>query len=105
MADKKLDLAEIIELGLLQEINRTFLHPRGLVLALTPDSWTLYDYREDEAVGFEDLSTETVMRRANKSDALLDDQRQRRIQEFKVLGVKLGVDLVQPLGSVLDKHP
>lgn len=50
-----IDIKEFKELGLLQEINRRFLHPIGLALEVaydkeTGDMWLggIWDYRDDE---------------------------------------------------------
>lgn len=50
---KYMDLGEFKNLGYLQELNRQFLHPRGLALEMDVDdegNWSfggVWDYRED----------------------------------------------------------
>lgn len=51
---KKMDIREFRELGVLQELNRQFLHPVGLALEVSVDDETgeeslggVWDYRED----------------------------------------------------------
>jgi hypothetical protein len=52
-APRYLDVREFVELGLLQEVNRQFLHPLGLALevrAYPEEPWELggvWDYRDD----------------------------------------------------------
>lgn len=53
-AIKKMDAKEFRELGLLQEVNRRFLHPMGLALEIVVDDDTgehrfgeVWDYRDD----------------------------------------------------------
>ncbi len=52
---KRIDIKEFREMGLLQEINRQFLHPLGLALEVIIDEETeieslggIWDYREDD---------------------------------------------------------
>lgn len=59
---KRIDIAEFHRLGLLQEVNRLFFHPRGLALEVVadvgrpPDRFGgVRDYRDDpEGMGFAD---------------------------------------------------
>lgn len=59
---KRMDIKEFRELGLLQEINRRFLHPMGLALEVVIDDNTgestlggVWDYRDDpEGIVFVD---------------------------------------------------
>jgi hypothetical protein len=50
---KYMDIAEFRRLGLLQELNRTFLHPRGLALEVVQNEdgsealGGVWDYRDD----------------------------------------------------------
>lgn len=56
-----MEIAEFIRLGLLQEVNRLFLHPRGLALEVVIDKdgsarlGGIWDYRSDpEGMAFDD---------------------------------------------------
>jgi hypothetical protein len=58
---KYIDITEFRRLGLLQEVNRLFLHPRGLALEVVVDDdgterfGGVWDYRDDpEGMGFAD---------------------------------------------------
>jgi len=54
MKVKRIDIKEFREFGLLQEINRLFLHPLGLALEVVVEDdgserlGGIWDYREDE---------------------------------------------------------
>ncbi len=58
---KRMDIKEFVELGLLQEVNRQFFHPRGLALEVEIDDETdehslggVWDCRNDpEGIWFE----------------------------------------------------
>jgi hypothetical protein len=61
---KVLSLKDFVELGYLQELNRQFLHPRGLALAVIQDKdgtikfGEIWDARDDiEGWQFDDLNT------------------------------------------------
>jgi hypothetical protein len=85
---KEMSVAEFRRLGLLQEINRQFLHPRGLALEVLIDEVTrvetfgsVWDYRDDPegmiyADGVIDLS------KATSSQKLLEDKEQCRLETF-----------------------
>jgi hypothetical protein len=58
---KRIDIAEFRRLGLLQEVNRLFFHPRGLALEVVATDGEperlggIWDYRDDpEGMGFAD---------------------------------------------------
>ena len=65
---KTMSVKEFQSLGLLQELNRLFLHPRGLAMAVTIDDQfialgPIYDYRDEpEGVEFArgDIDTKAV---------------------------------------------
>jgi hypothetical protein len=78
-AIKHMSVEEFHELGLLQEINRLFLHPRGLALEVTKrEDGTMYvsgiwDYREDpEGILFADgvLAKPAAREKAKRVEAL-----------------------------------
>ena len=75
---KYLDISEFREFGLLQEINRTFFHPRGLALEVTLDDVGNYsisgiqDLREDpEGMTFANSPSRSKYESCQK---LLDDK-------------------------------
>lgn len=61
MANKRMSVTEFRELGLLQEVNRVFLHPKGLALEVVLDDdgaerfGQVWDWRDDpEGIVFAD---------------------------------------------------
>jgi len=79
---KWLDAKELKESGLLQEINRRFLHPIGLALAVSVDDETgeydiagLWDYRDDpEGIVFDGFDHEL----AEQVGDFIDDKHRTR---------------------------
>jgi hypothetical protein len=66
---KFLTVEEFVELGLLQEVNRLLLHPRGIALSVTKSDEGQYsfgqvwDYRDDpEGLIFGDVDADKVAR-------------------------------------------
>ena len=59
---KKIDIKEFVDVGYLQEINRTFLHPLGLALTVKIDKNNNYqidsilDFRDDDEGIYYDLA-------------------------------------------------
>lgn len=94
MKPKHMSIKEFRELGLLQEINRLFLHPMGLALATINDSGKerlsgVWDYRDDpEGLRFEEGII--CKDKADRVKALFESKRAERektlgshIQEIK----------------------
>lgn len=87
---KLMDIKEFVELGLLQEVNRLFFHPRGLALQVTvSDDGSKYrldgvwDYREDpEGICFGNLDPKVSNRKAVTVQQLLDSKAQFRQQNL-----------------------
>lgn len=80
---KKMTLKDFVELGFLQELNRQFLHPRGLALAVTKTDDNkyffdgIYDAREDpEGWAFEELDKE----KATKNAQVVEQEYQKRLK-------------------------
>lgn len=98
---KTISLKDFVEQGFLQELNRGFLHPHGLALAIeVNDEKTEYifkeiwDYRDDpEGMAFGDLSDDESKEKADRVYAELEKHREARIQLFG--------QLIQPIGSKL----
>ena len=75
MSIKRIDIAEFVEFGFLQELNRLFLHPMGMALEVATDRdgkktlSGIWDYRDDpEGVLFyrdSDIDVEMMMRVRN----------------------------------------
>lgn len=94
---KRIGAREFRELGLLQELNRLFLHPRGLALEVVIDGdqvefGGVWDYREDpEGIIFGDsmLDDDESRERAKRVSEMLEDHREAR---EKLLG-----SVVQPV--------
>lgn len=66
---KRIDIKEFREKGYLQELNRRFLHPLGLALEITIDSFGtenlggIWDYREDKEGIYYDISNSDIERK------------------------------------------
>ncbi len=76
-----MNIHEFIELGLLEEINRQFLHPLGLALEASgmPGDWKLgiLDFRHDpEGILFTTLDREKIA----KAQAFIEQQHRRRLE-------------------------
>lgn len=93
---KRIDIAEFRRLGLLQEVNRLFFHPRGLALEVVVDEdgsehfGGVWDYREDsEGMAFADNMLSPIS--ASFVQALLDNRLTARRKLFGTL------DGIQPV--------
>lgn len=98
---KTISVKEFAELGILQELNRQFLHPLGLALSVeTSDSgeWgfgPIWDYRDDlEGITFGGsvLNSESGRRKADYVASLRGSHEQRRIELFG--------SVIQPIPSL-----
>lgn len=85
---------EFQELGLLQEVNRQFLHPRGLAMAVTIDGdkvtfGPIYDYR-DEPEGVEFARGEIDPDKAERVQILKMERFAVRIAlpEMNIMGIQ-----------------
>ena len=85
---KRMTIKEFRELGLLQEVNRLFFHPRGLALEIVIDDETeemslggIWDYRDDpEGIFYgENMLDEDKARRVQK---LVDERTPIRIEKY-----------------------
>lgn len=86
---KRMDIKEFREMGLLAELNRTFLHPLGLALEIVIDDETgkeklggIWDYRDDPEgmlYGKEYFPTEKI----KKAQEFI---KQKHEQRMKTLG-------------------
>lgn len=84
---KRIDIKEFVDMGLLHELNRLFLHPIGLAMEVTVDDETgdyslsgIWDYREDdEGILFGDIDREKI----SKGQGFIKNQHEKR---EKVLG-------------------
>lgn len=89
---KRMSVREFRELGLLQEVNRRFLHPMGLALEVfqnegdgTMRFGEVWDYREDpEGIAFrdDDISDDKSREARDYVDALIEDHRAARVSLF-----------------------
>lgn len=94
---KYMNLQEFVDKGFLQEANRRFFHPLGLALEIkTNDDGKvtnlsgIWDYREDsEGICFNDLSTETAIKKSIQVDNELEKHREAREKMFG--------DIIQPI--------
>ncbi|MBW2632388.1 MAG: hypothetical protein JRC90_11665 [Deltaproteobacteria bacterium] len=85
---KKMTAKEFMELGLLQEVNRRFLHPMGLALEVVIDDADdscvfggVWDYRDDEEgmVFGEKISTSDVFKeKAERVNDMFEGKRDYR---------------------------
>ena len=89
---KYLSVKDFVELGLLQEINRRFLHPVGLALSVTIDRdesmnfGGIHDYRDiPEGMAFADEVLGSDKARA-KYDTVRKMEYETMIQRIKKLG-------------------
>lgn len=85
----RMDVAEFRELGLLQEVNRRFLHPMGLALEVEVDDdgterfGGVWDYRDDpEGIAYVGglLDTEEALERKERVDEMLTDKTEARTE-------------------------
>ncbi|NQV07971.1 hypothetical protein HQ535_15645 [bacterium] len=90
-----LSVAELVESGLLQELNRRFLHPLGFALAVDKAASRLHgiwDCRDDpEGIVFADLSDADAWEKYNRVEAIA---RNRHRWRRSLLGW-----VVQPIGD------
>jgi hypothetical protein len=99
---KKISLKEFQNLGFVQEINRQFLHPRGLALSLIYDDENetyefdgILDFRDEkDGTVFADLTTERHTEKAKTVQDALDKNTQERMKNFGWV--------IQPIGSKVD---
>ncbi len=92
MARKYMPVAEFRALGLLQEVNRRFLHPMGLALEVMLDLETkeevisgIWDFRDDpEGIVFApgELESPEILEKVRKVNALIDAKRPYRSKIF-----------------------
>ena len=100
---KRMDIKEFRELGYLQELNRTFLHPLGLALEVSQESdgreWIsgVWDYREDEEGIYYDItnSNEERIDRFSKNEDFINNEFKNRIIKRKL---KLGFG-IEPINN------
>jgi hypothetical protein len=97
---KKLDIKEFRELGLLQEVNRLFFHPRGLALAINVEDngdeslGYIIDSRDDpEGFLFGDTTGESMEQKALNVSNLLESKSAYRMKKYGFV--------IQPLGNKL----
>ena len=84
---KRMSVKEFRALGLLQEVNRQFLHPRGLALEITVDDTTreesfggVWDYRDDpEGIIFGDAPAKKKAAEAERLYQEKKDARQKKL--------------------------
>lgn len=97
-----MNIKEFRDFGVLQELNRCFLHPLGLALSISVDDtgeWKLYgiwDYRIDpEGIVFAevDIKSEDFQRRAKSIALLRESKFETRARLFG------GLTNIQPLRS------
>lgn len=82
---KKMDIKEFRAIGLLQEVNRLFFHPRGLALEIIIDNETgkeklggIWDYRNDpEGIKYLDQNLDE-QKAANVMQMLIDKSKFRQ---------------------------
>ena len=89
---KKMSMSEFVKLGILQEINRRFLHPMGLAMSVVIDKDTdmcafdsIWDYREDpEGIVFADdiAKDSTFDSKAQIVEDLLESKKEAREKAF-----------------------
>ena len=83
---KLMDAKEARRLGIIQEVNRRLLHPRGLALTVMVDNDTgevtydgIQDFREDFDDGVTFLDAELSQDKADRFDALIAPRRLRAL--------------------------
>jgi len=90
----KLQLADFVSLGYLQEVNRLFFHPLGLALAITHDGSTdrpvclgpILDHRSDpDGIAFSFL-TEELPDAKRLADFVESERKKREPGRIKILG-------------------
>lgn len=88
---KQITAKEFRELGLIQEINRLFLHPMGLALEIKIDEYGneefggVWDYRDDpEGMIFDEktINTQEAQDKAIKVEILFESKKEARIKSF-----------------------
>jgi len=95
---KKIDIKEFREKGYLQEVNRMFLHPLGLVLSVSVDDNAnekldgIWDYRDDEEGIIYDIANSDTDRqnRFKKNISFISDELEGRKERRKEI---LGFDI------------
>jgi hypothetical protein len=99
---KKLSIKEFREIGLLQEVNRLFFHPRGLALAINVEDngdeslGYIIDSRDDpEGFLFGDTVSESMEQKAINVSNLLESKSAYRMK-------KCGF-VIQPLSNKLSE--
>lgn len=98
---KRINPAEFREIGLLQEVNRLFFHPRGLALEMVVDPdgiehlGGVWDYREDpEGMAFADTPNNEAAARVQE---MFDSRLEARIKLFgDAHGISSAQDGIQP---------
>lgn len=92
---KRMSISEFRKLGLLQEVNRQFLHPLGLALEVVIEDGEerlggVWDYRDDkEGIIYDDTSTPDFLL---KAATVMGMQHQAHCRRDEALGY-----VVQPL--------
>lgn len=101
-----MDIKEFRELGLLQEINRLFLHPLGLALEILIEDdgkeklGNIWDYREDPE-GMHYASQMVATEEFKKKAETVSKMQQTKMKErIKSLGY-----YIQPLDNSAEKKP
>jgi hypothetical protein len=93
---KKIDIKEFRELGYLQELNRTFLHPLGLALSISVDEngneclSDIFDYRDDEI--YYDIKNSDIERKENfkKNEKFINNEQIKRANKrYQELGFNI----------------
>jgi hypothetical protein len=93
-----MNIKEFRELGYLQEINRTFLHPLGLALEIVQNEdgsevlGGIWDYREDEEGIYFDIENSDIERQRsfNKKKNFIDSEFDIRLNKrYNKLGFKI----------------
>ena len=87
---KFLSMEELHRSGLLQEVNRQFFHPRGLMMSVVTDDnrgdfsfGGIIDYREDpEGCTFGELDPAEANRKAKAVQELFDSKKDQREKEL-----------------------
>jgi len=86
-----MSLKEFVDCGLLQEINRQFLHPMGLALSVayedgsdTPNGFSgIWDYRDDpEGLIFSDDNPDFTAAKAKKALEMFNTKREARMRNL-----------------------
>ncbi len=109
-AVKKMTLKEFRELGLLQEINRNMLHPRGLALSLAYDDSgdlsfdAILDFRDDpEGCVYADLTSDKAYKKAESVLNMTNAYNHARKKLFEQNGIESNFpNQIQPLGTKIN---